>query len=527
MTASKTGCSAQHFFLFFSFFVITTSCVHAFAGGEGIFDVKAFGARGNGTSLDTKFIQNAIDSCNKHGGGVVTFPAGQYLTGSIFVKSNVFLEITSGATILGSTNIADYVDSNFIYAESAVNIGFFGHGTINGQGDSFLKGKERPYIRPDYVLHFHNCENVTIREINIRNAPKYSIYLKGCNLVHVEGISIINDREFPNTDGIDPVNSSNVFIRNCYISTGDDAICLKSEDANLVTNNIVVSDCILESDDSAIKCGTASVGAIQNCIFDDITIKNSRYGISLFMKDGGKYGNLKFSNILLQTETEQYATHGRYSFPIFMDIEKRDEHSSFGEMKDIVFDNVNIETYNGNCLFFGQPEKKIEDITLNNITMKILKRIDYSKRHKARGTRTLTNVESNDYANISSHLTVANVEGLTIRNLTIEDVDQETDFERYLLWGKNVNGVLIDGLENEQVVKNKSYPFIKLTDGEDVTVRNSEPDSNAVGFIEIEGKESRDIKLIDNDLTGVTKGIIYGVGAPKNAVHVWEAERKK
>ncbi len=516
---------AISFFVFF--LVVSANRIYAYDGIDGSFNVREFGASGDGNTLDSKYIQAAIDSCYRSGGGIVFFPAGRYLTGSILLKSNVFLEIGSGATILGSTSISDYKDSNFIYAEGAKNIGIIGSGFINGQGDSFWKGKERPYLRPRFVIYFHDCENVTIKDINIRNAPRFSIYLRGCDIVRVDGISIINDRDAPNTDGIDPSGSSNVFISDCYISTGDDAICLKSDDAKSVTSNVVVSNCILETDDSAIKCGTASWGIIRNSTFNNVVIKNSRYGIALFMKDGGKYENLKFSNILLQTETAEFAKPGRYSFPIFMDIEKRTEGSPLGQIKNISFDNINIETYNGNCLFLGQPDDEIKDVVMNDITMKVLKRIDYSKRHKPRGTRTLENVASNDYAYVSSHLTFAYVNGLTIRNFNIKDDDPDTDFERYSFWGKDMENVLIDGMKTEQIIKNKSYPTMELIDGRDVIIRDCEPDSNKAGFLGIEGRDSHNIKLIDNDLTGTSKDVILGGGASKGAVHVWNREGKK
>ncbi len=505
--------------------LVIASARYAYADSNEMFNVKEFGAKGNGISLDTKYIQAAIDSCYESGGGTVFFPRGRFLAGSLQLKSNVFLKLSSGATILGSENISDYPDSCLIYADGATNVGIVGSGFIDGQGETFWKGKERPYVRPKFLIYFKSCQNAKIEGINIRNSPRFDIYLRECNLVRVEGISIINDRESPNTDGIDPSGSSNVFISNCYIQSGDDAICLKSNETGATTSNIVVSDCILETDDSAIKCGTASWGAIQNCTFNNIIIKNSRYGISLFMKDGGKFEGLKFSNILLQTETEMYAKPGRYSFPIFMDIEKRTEESSLGQIRNISFDNIDIETYNGNCLFLGQPGDEIRGVTMNNIRMKVLKRIDYSKRHKPRGTRTLTNITSNDYAYISSHITLAYVNGLTIRNFTIKDDDPATDFERYSFWGKDIQNVLIDGMKTEQIIENKSYPTIEMIDGKNVIIRDCQPDSNQVGFLEVDGESSHSIKLIDNDVSGIAKDVILGDGAPKDAVHISDIRR--
>lgn len=504
---------------------VVASTRYAYAGSNEMLNVKEFGAKGNGISLDTKYIQAAIDSCYESGGGTVLFPGGKFLAGSLKLESNVFLKLSSGATILGSENISDYPDSCLIYADGATNVGIVGSGFIDGQGETFWKGKERPYVRPKFLIYFKSCQNAKIEGINIRNSPRFDVYLRECNLVRVEGISIINDREAPNTDGIDPSGSSNVFISNCYIQTGDDAICLKSNETKATTRNIVVSDCILETDDSAIKCGTASWGAIQNCTFNNIIIKNSRYGISLFMKDGGKFEGLKFSNILLQTETAKYAKPGRYSFPIFMDIERRTASSSLGKINDISFDNIDIETYNGNCLFLGQPSDEIRGVTMNDIRMKVLKRVDYSKRHKPRGTRTLANIASNDYAYISSHITFAYVDGLTIRDFTIKDDDPDTDFERYSFWGKDIQNVLIDGMKTKQIIKNKSFPTIDMINGKNVIIRDCQPDSNKVGFLEVDGKSSHSIKLIDNALSGIAKAVILGGGAPKDAVHISDIRR--
>ena len=213
------------------------------------------------------------------------FPAGNYLTGSLFLKSGVFLEIGPNATILGSTDIEDYPAESLISADHARDIGIVGQGTIDGQGRAFWEGKERPYVRPKKILNFDNCENIKISDIALTNAPHFNIALGECNLVWISGISIRTDLEAPNTDGIDPSSSSNVFISDCYIRTGDDAICLKSH-GNIATENIVVQNCVLISDDSAIKLGTTSEAPIRNCSFNNIIIRNTHFGIGIFAKDG-------------------------------------------------------------------------------------------------------------------------------------------------------------------------------------------------------------------------------------------------
>ena len=120
-------------------------------------------------------------------------------------------------------------------------------------------------------------------------------------MVFIDGIRILNFLEAPNTDGIYPISSSNVFISNCYIETGDDAICPKSNSTEKACENLVVTNCVLISDDSAIKFGTRSDGIIRHCVFNNIIIRNSKYGLAFYMKDGGTYEDIQFSNINIET----------------------------------------------------------------------------------------------------------------------------------------------------------------------------------------------------------------------------------
>ena len=469
------------------------------------FLVTGFGAVGDGRTMCTQSIQAAIDSCAQSGGGYVLVPSGRFLSGTIFLKDHVYLKLSPGAVLLGSKNLSDYTLPFLIYAENAHDLGIIGQGTINGQGDFFWRGKQRPFHRPERTINFENCQDVLIRDVNIRNSAAFNIAFEDCDHVTITGVSIVNDLAAPNTDGIDPISSSNVFISNCYIETGDDAICPKSHNVKKPLENLVVTNCVLISDDSAIKFGTASRGVIRNCSFSNIVIRNTQYGIGFYMKDGGSFEDIQFSNISIETVAPDSMRPDRStnSYAIFMDIEKRNEQSKFGVIRNIIFNDMTINTADGNCLFAGMPEQKIENVTLDNVRMRVFHRTDLSGRHKPRGTRKLKNIAVNDYAHISSHFTFAYINGLNIRNLFIQDDTPDNQFERYAIWANDVDNVVIEGFQQRQAVRNTGMSVFKLRNARDVSIRACEPDSPNTVFLELAGGRTRDISLFGNDFTKV------------------------
>lgn len=518
----------------FNFLSIITSIVLLFTQTSATqtnpinFLITDFGAVGDGQTMCTQGFQAAIDSCTQSGGGYIVIPSGRFLTGTIVLKDHVYLKLAPGAVLLGSKDLADYQHECLIYAKDGHDIGIIGQGTIDGQGDFFWRGKQRPYHRPGRTVNFESCRDVLIRDVNIRNSAAFNIAFEDCDFVTITGVSIVNDLAAPNTDGIDPISSSNVFISNCYIETGDDAICPKSHSMEKACENITVTNCVLISDDSAIKFGTASRGVIRNCSFSNIVIRNTQYGIGFYMKDGGSFEDIQFSNISIETVVPDsvQADRSTNSYAIFMDIEKRHDQSSFGTIRNIMFSDMTINTIDGNCLFAGMPEKRIENITFDNVRMRVRRRTDLSGRHKPRGTRKLKNVAVNDYAHISSHFTFAYINGLNIRNLFVQDDTPDNQFERHAIWAKDVDNVVIDGFQQKQTVPNTGLPVFKLHNARDVAIRACEPDSPNTVFLELAGEQTRDISLFANDFTKVASDVRLLENAHKRMV-VRIGNRKK
>lgn len=218
---------------------------------DGIYNVRDFGAQGDGLSLDTAAINKTVEVCSLNGGGQVLVPPGTYLSGTIHLRSHVVFHITAGATILGSKNLADYQSvqdeerssqwfSSLILGESVSNVEISGHGVVNGNNVSNPKGEEE--MRGPHAIIFHKSEDITIKDIFVKDAGNYAHLLEGCTNGSLRGVRVSGG-----WDGIDLFECSNFLITDCQFTTGDDCV------AGGGWENIVVSNCTLNSNCNGMR----------------------------------------------------------------------------------------------------------------------------------------------------------------------------------------------------------------------------------------------------------------------------------
>jgi len=487
---------------------LITSCLfigHTAYAQDNFYDVSEYISK---TGIETKItneLQSLIDKCHEGGGGTVYFPPGDYLTGTLFMKSKVYLELSPGATIYGSKELNDYPYDglkSLIYGNGQSNLGIRGKGTINGQGDSYWRGKPRPYIRPDRCILFEHCKDISIKDVHVTNSPNWNIDVRFCERVWIDGVSITSERKAPNADGIDPVSSKDVFISNCYINVGDDAICPKSR-GDVPMENLVVTNCILISDDSAIKFGTRSHSDIRNALFSNIVIRNTQYGLAMYAKDGGTFQNIRFNNIHVESTRYDSANASKPSriYPIFIDLEKRGPDSKLGKIKNVFFSNITIDSPNGNCLFLGQEDSKIENIRLSGINYQLHHRQTFEGNTKPRGARSIKTAISNDFSDVPAHFTFAHIDGLLVEDLYINDLAVETDHERRMIWGYDVHDVKISGFENRLTVPNKELPQIHFKASSMIEIVSSTPTNTASPFLYLEGGETEKVYVQNNNFS--------------------------
>jgi len=361
--------------------------------------VSDFGAKADGTTLNSRTIQRAIDYVSEHGGGRLVFQVGNYVTGSIYMKSNVTIHLEPGAAIIGSTNPFDYVIdpkikwAAMIFAVNQENIGITGKGTINGRGfitannlvnyihrgifeDELLWDRPREWRRPQNI-YFRECTNIKITDITLRDPASWNQTYDQCKNLYVDGI-FVDSKSYWNNDGIDIVDCDGVVLKNSYFDAADDVLCFKSHDANSICQNVVVENCVGRSSANGLKFGTVSRGGFRNFKIKNITIFDTfRSAITFAAVDGGIIENIEVDSV-------RSINTGNV---IFLRIGDRWSKGKEPSMKNITISNVYAEVpigkpdvgynYEGPiednprnispASIVGLPEYRIQDVKLKNI----------------------------------------------------------------------------------------------------------------------------------------------------------------
>jgi polygalacturonase len=358
-----------------------------------MFNVKSYGGIGNGSTLNTEALQKAIDACHAAGGGVVWVPAGDFVIGTVHLKSHVTLSLDYGASLLGSQNPADYPTDKLrraregqseclLYAEDATDIRLEGLGVIDGRGtpEAFPKrrGRGGRDNRPR-LLRFEGCENLTFSGLTYKRPAFWGLHLVDCRDIHFNAVTVRFLNNQSNNDGFDLDGCENVLIENCDIQSGDDAICLKS--SMNPCRNIVVRGCRVCSHTAPLKLGTSSHGG-----FIDVSLTNCNFydspmgAIKLQLVDGGRLENVEISRIVMENVGN----------PIFIRLGNRgstfgkEGKAPVGTLKKIrisdVVANVTLQDLDesgdysdrekgkaGPIMITGIPGHYVEDIVLENI----------------------------------------------------------------------------------------------------------------------------------------------------------------
>ncbi len=360
-----------------------------------IYKVEDFGAVGDGKTLNTYAIQKAIDKCSASGGGTVLFSTGDYVTGTFEFRSNVMIEISSGARILGSTDLKDYPDKvesfksvmsdihryriSLIYAERVTNIG------IRGNGEIYFRGEIANFQGPETIgeiegrpfgIRMIECKNITLQDIQLRNSAAWMQNYLYCENLIFERIKVFNHANY-NNDGLDPDGCKNVIVRNCFINSEDDAMCLKGASGKR-TENVLIENSTFVSTCNALKIGTDTQGDFRNIIARNLKLggvpdslgtlrdHEASTGITLATVDGGNVENIIISDVEInQTRC-----------PIFLRIGNRGRvlkgiaKPAPGYLKNIVIRNVKgVNNRRQGSLITGIKGFPIENVIIRNLNI--------------------------------------------------------------------------------------------------------------------------------------------------------------
>ncbi len=403
--------------------------------------VEDYGAVRDGATPDTAAIQKAIDACSASGGGSVCFSPGVYLSGTVFLKDNVRLVLEANAVLRGSARPEDYppvthknaggdtafASSTFsgggflIYADGVRNASIEGRGTIDGQGSEFwfkemlsaMVRKPMP-TRPRALIAIVKSDFLLFRDVTLINSPCYTLWTIGCNNVNIDGITIRNPHDGPNTDGIDIDCCNDVRIANCSIDGGDDAIAIKS-DAGLLgedkpCENITVANCVLCSVPACgVRIGYEGDSIIRNCSFSNLSIFDTDIGLDIIsilpglpnIRKGSRCENITFNNIAMRNVNQA----------IYFWMGNDTGEESQVHLKNILVSNVIAQSRYGSYVG-GFDKKHCENVTLSNLQLLLTGEMPKDAAPAASG---VWGAATNPYA-----IYCTRVDGLRIRDVDID-----------------------------------------------------------------------------------------------------------
>ncbi|MGX7173159.1 glycoside hydrolase family 28 protein [Enterococcus ratti] len=370
------------------------------------YDILAFGA--STKILNTEAIQQAIDLASKNGGGQVKIPAGEFLTGALFLKTNVELHLSAGAILKFSDNPKDYpvvmsrwegvhreVYASCIYAQEQMNIAITGLGTLDGNGmkwwDTFRDAPENlAYPRPKLVS-FHDCQRIIMKDIQLINSPSWTINPILCRNLTFDNLIILNPADSPNTDGIDPESCENVRISNCHIDVGDDCIAIKSGTEDLKEKipceniTITITNCTMVHGHGGVVLGSEMSGDIRNIVLSNCVFQETDRGIRLKSRRGrgGIVEDIRINNIVMDQVMCPfilnlyyfYGPRGKEPYVWKKTVYPIDERTP--QFRRIHFSDITARNVHAAAGFiYGLAEQFIQELTFD--------RIDISMAQKAK-----------------------------------------------------------------------------------------------------------------------------------------------
>jgi polygalacturonase len=507
------------------------------------------GAVPDGKTLNTRAIQRAIDEVFAAGGGLVYAPPGTFLIGGIELKSRVTLYLEAGCTLLGSTSIDDYDyhpgppvqgDANghhVIFAYDADDVTLCGMGTIDGQGAAYWENANRAPVpaenewkdvatfdyrvknnnrRPSPMVEFAQCRNVRITGVTLKNSAGWTLRPVACDTVVIDGIRVRNPPIGVNTDGMDITASRNVFVSNCDIVTGDDAICLKSENPYgdmLPTKNITITNCTLTTSCNGFKIGTGTHGAFENIVFSNSVIYsnpspvNARVigGISIETVDGGSLDGVVVSNIRMQNVRA----------PIFVRLGQRHvKEGSF--LRNILIEGIDAEGSIVTSSITGVPGLRPSDISIGNCRIRTV-----AHGPAAWAQREIPEVvDKYPECWMMGHLPAY---GFYIRHadrVRLRDIEYIADQpdERPAIVCDDVDDAIFSGLE--LTAPAAGAPVFDLRNTRRVFLTGMRAPHGSKVIAQVSGAQSSAIRLLGNALEDAQQAIELTAGAPPDAAKV-------
>ena len=417
-------------------------------------NVKDFGAKGDGRSDDTKYIQAAILACPKD--SRVLIPRGVYLCTSLFLKSDISIEIEKFAEIKAITKREEYVKlpsviesydeekeyilgtwegnplpmfAAIIMGVNVSNVILYGEGVINGNASKddwwhqpkVMRGAFRPRL-----FHINSCENIYLQGLTFTNSPSWTLHPFFSNNLGFYNLLVMNPAVSPNTDGLDPESCKNVEIMGVHFSLGDDCIAVKSgkiymgKKYKTPSENILVSQCLMENGHGAVTIGSEMAGGVKNLTVKECLFVNTDRGLRIKTRRGrgedAIIDGITFKNIKMDHVMTPFVVNAFYfcdpdgKIPYVQSREPMPVDDRTPRLKKFLFEDIKAENcYVAATWIEGLPECKVEEIAMRNIL------VTYAEDIKKDVPAMSLGVE----ASSKKGITVKNVKKLLLENVTV------------------------------------------------------------------------------------------------------------
>ena len=523
--------------------------------GTRVYNIRKYGAKGDGIALDTAALQSAIDACHQEGGGTVLVPAGTFQIGTVELKSNVTLHIAAAGKLLGTADGKQYhaidaiplsgdstlIDGNWalLYAVNATNVTVEGSGTIDGQGAKFhsavrgtpppsgLGGNRRPYH-----LLFHRCDRLTVRDIALVDGAYHSIRVIQSKHVHMDGLYIHN-RVNGNNDGFHFISAEYVTVNNCTILSQDDA-CAMFGSCKFIT----VTNSVFSTRWSVFRFGGGQSEniSISNCVLYDV------FGCPIKFQgnEGSRFENISFANLVLQQVTG----------PIHISLgprTRRNENVDEGLQPTLpketrppaVARNISFSNISGTVTTNppqlpettltsdARPGEGHSCITLNCIGDATMENISFDNIHLTfGGGGTAEDAARRDLPKIAGEYFMLgampaygfyarNSRGLTLQNVRLQVSSPEM---RPAVIFDHVEDVAVNGLSVQANPAAESA--LRCINSKQILLTAPRLLSSAAVFLQLEGAENENIKIDGGDVSKAATALAFKDGATKKAVQM-------
>jgi len=505
--------------------------------GARVYNVRDFGAKGDGATLDTAAVQAAIDACNRDKGGVVLIPAGDFVVGTLELKSNVTLRLAAQGRLLGSGSPEHYRAGNgippsngnivLLSAADAENITIEGPGTIDGNGAKFFTGKgdntgpgqnsAEGYFQRPHLMVFYRCKNLRLRDVFLTASAYHCTRILQSQRVYLEGVRIHN-RVNLNNDGFHINGSQYVHIANCDVACQDDACALFGSN-----KFVTVSNCTFSTRWSVFRFGGGEAEniTVTNCVIYDT------YGCPIKMRCGARsrFENITFSNLILKNVTG----------PISIGLDSsRVATGNTPPVKGVVR-NIAFNGIRATVVATGRqhedlpwpqkfrPGETRSCIVLNGVKDEFLEAISFHDVHvtyEGGGTAEEAAREvpqlAGEYFEIGTPpaygLYARNVRGLTLHNVRLEAA---ADHRPAVVFDQ-VADAAVNALSAASSPQAES--LLRFINSRDALLTASRVLTPSAAFLKLEGAATGGITIDGGNLSKARTPVAYGRGATEKAV---------